>query len=78
MFHTYEFVPIAMESSSVFGLRLLAFVKELERRLRYWTGEDKVATYLIQCLSIAVQRGNAFPFWEALAVSIVSELCSVL
>ena len=58
LFHTHEFVPIAMESSGGFGLHSFAFVKELGRKLRYETRE-KAATYLIQCQSIAVQRDNA-------------------
>ena len=56
--HTHEFAPIAVESSGVFGLQSLTFVKELGRRLRYQTGEEKAGTYLIQQLSIAVQHGN--------------------
>ena len=52
---THEFAPIAMESSGVFGPQSLSFAKELGRRLRYQTGEEKAGTYLIQRLSIAVQ-----------------------
>ena len=59
LFHTHEFAPIAVESSGVFGPQSLTFVKELGRRLRYQTGEEKAGTYLIQRLSIAVQQGNA-------------------
>ena len=57
--HTHEFAPIAMESSGVFGPQSLTFLKELGRKLRYQTGEEKAATYLIQCLPMTVQRGNA-------------------
>ena len=78
LFHLHEFVPAAMESFGVFGLCLLAFVKELGRKLRYQTREEKEATYLIQCLSIAVQRDSAIPLWEAWAVSAVLELSIVM
>ena len=57
--HTHEFTPVAVESSGVFRPQSLTFMKELERRLRYQTGEEKAGTYLIQRLSIAVQWGNA-------------------
>ena len=57
--HTHEFVPVAIETSGVFGESTYRFVKELGRRLRQHTGEVKSTTYLIQRLSIAVQRGNA-------------------
>ena len=59
LLHTHEFAPIAVETSGVFGPRTLAFVKELGRRLGSHTGEEKACTYLIQRMSIAVQRGNA-------------------
>ena len=59
LLHSHEFRPVAMETSGVFGVHTLGFVKELGRRLRHQTGEVKSATYLIQRLSIAVQRGNA-------------------
>ena len=64
LLNTHEFVPIAVESSGVFGPQSLAFVKELGRRLRYQTGEEKATAYLIQRLSIAVQRGNAISILE--------------
>ena len=35
LLNAHEFVPIAVESFSVFGPRSLAFVKELGWRLRY-------------------------------------------
>ena len=47
-----------MESSGVFGPQSLTFAKELGRKLRYQTGEEKAGIYLIQRLSIAVQRGK--------------------
>ena len=59
LLHSYDFVPIAVETSGVFGPRTLSFLKELGRRLRRQTGEKKATTYLFQRLSLAVQRGNA-------------------
>ena len=56
---THVFVPVAVESSGVFGPKSLSFVRELGRRLRDQSGEEKSSTYLIQRLSMAVQRGNA-------------------
>ena len=59
LLHTHEFTPVAVESSAVFGPQSLLSVKELGRKLRHQTGEEKVAAYLIQRLSTAVQQGNA-------------------
>ena len=41
------------------GKRSLAFVRELGHRVMQCTGEVKARTYLLQRLSVAVQRGNA-------------------
>ena len=59
-------LSIAVESSGDSGPQSLTFVKEGRGRLRYETGEEKAGTYLIQRLSIAVQRGNAISILEGL------------
>ena len=41
------------------GLEPLEFLRELGRCLRQVTGEVKSTTYLLQRLSVAIQRGNA-------------------
>ena len=76
--HTHEFAPIAVEFSGVFGPQSLTFVKELGRRLRYQTGEEKAGTNLIQRLSFAVQQGNAISIMDAWRVGIVPELLWLL
>ena len=65
LLHTHKFVPVAIESSGVFGPQSLSFVKELGRRIRYQTREKAVA-YPIQRLSIAVQQGNVVSILGAL------------
>ena len=41
---------------------IIAFVKELGRKLRRQTGEEKVAAYFSKYLSIAVQQVMQFQF----------------
>ena len=53
------FVPIAIETSGAIGKASLAFLAELGRRIKSATGEPRSFAYLLQRLSIAVQRGNA-------------------
>ena len=55
----YSFTPVAIESSGGFGPQTLEFLKELGNRLSRVTGEVKSYIYLLQRLSVAVQRGNA-------------------
>ena len=55
----YTFTPVAIESSGVFGPQTLEFLKELGNRLSRVTGEEKSYTYLLQRLTVAVQRGNS-------------------
>ena len=52
-------VPVAIEMSGVIGPLSMAFLRELGQRLRHLTGEGSSTAYLLQKLSIAVQRGNA-------------------
>ena len=55
----YSFTPVAIESSRVCGPLTLELLKDLGRRLSRVTGEDSSYTYLLQRLSVAVQRGNS-------------------
>ena len=55
----YSFTPVAIETLGAMGKRSLAFVRELGHRVMQSTGEVKARTYLLQRLSVALQRGNA-------------------
>ena len=53
------FVPVAIETTGVFGPETPAFLRELGRRLQQVSADENSYGYLIQCLSVAVQRGNS-------------------
>ena len=55
---THHFMPIAIETSGVFGPATAVFIKELGHRLRWVTGDDLSHHHLVQRLSVAVQRGK--------------------
>ena len=55
---TYLFQPVAIETSGVVGPSTRAFLKDLGRRVRRQTGEAMATSYLLQRISMAVQRGN--------------------
>ena len=55
---THHFVPVAIETTGVFGPATKAFVKELGHRLRQVTGDEMSHHHLVQRLSVAIQRGN--------------------
>ena len=55
----YTFVPVAIETSGAMGPRSTEFLKELGYRLRQAIGEVKASMYLLQRLSVAIQRGNS-------------------
>ena len=55
----YSFTPVANESAGACGPLTLEFLKDLGRRLSRVTGEASSYTYLLQRLSVAVQRGNS-------------------
>ena len=54
----HQFQPVAIETSGVIGPTSTSFLKELGRRLTAATGEAQETLYLLQRLSVAVQRGN--------------------
>ena len=56
---THHFVPVAIETTGVFGPEAKSFIKELANRVKSETKEEKARPFLIQQLSVAVQRGNA-------------------
>ena len=47
------------KSAGVFGPETMEFLRELGRRLQLVSAEHNSFTYMIQRLSVAVQRGNA-------------------
>jgi hypothetical protein len=57
--NAYLFVPFAVETLGPFGEEALALVKDLGKRLIKITGEPRSCAYLIQRISIAIQRGVA-------------------
>ncbi len=53
------FVPVAIETTGVFGPETMEFLRKLGRRLQLVSADHNSFTNLIQRLSVAVQRGNA-------------------
>ena len=58
----HHFVPVAVETSGVFGPEAMTFVKELGRRVRAETEEPLSLQFLLQGTAVAIQRGNAAAF----------------
>ena len=56
---SHSFVPVAVETLGVFGKEACQFFKEVAHRLRLATDDPLAHQYLIQRISVAVQRGNA-------------------
>ena len=56
-YHT--FIPIAIETLGPMGPQAKLFLLELGRRLKQQTGEPRSMSYLLQRISMAIQKGNA-------------------
>ena len=56
---SHHFVPVAIETSGVFGQGALSFIRELGSRLTAKTGEPQSHHHLKQTIAVAMQRGNA-------------------
>jgi hypothetical protein len=59
LMNTFIFVPVAIETSGVWGQAGLQFIKQVGNRIKEATGEKASTNYLIQRISIAIQQGNA-------------------
>ena len=55
---SYTIVPVAIETLGAIGPLSLAFLKDLGTRIRHQT-KEKGGHYLLQQLSVAVQRENS-------------------
>ena len=58
----HTFTPVVIESSGVVGPQSMDFLRDLGCHLARFTGETKSMMYLLQRLSVAVQRGNTASF----------------
>ena len=52
------FVPVAIETAGPWGDAGLAFIKEIGRRISVITHDNRATSFLIQRISMALQRGN--------------------
>ena len=55
----YCFVPIAIETLGAMGEDAADFIHRLGRRITAVSGERRATEFLLQRLSVAIQRGNA-------------------
>ena len=55
----YHFIPLRAETYGSFGPQGLKFLKEVGKKIREVTGEKLSTFYLIQSISMAIQRGKA-------------------
>ncbi|XP_063636072.1 coiled-coil domain-containing protein 18-like [Cydia splendana] len=59
----YIFVPFAVETAGCWGADAKQFVRDIGRRLRQKGEDPRSESFLVQRLSIAIQRGNATRVW---------------
>ena len=55
---THWFSPLAIETMGAMGPKSMALLREVGRRVATESGEPRSTDYLLQRLSVAVQRGN--------------------
>ena len=56
---TFHFIPIAVETLGALGVDATAFFKDLGSRIKTVTQERRAYEFLMQRVSVAIQRGNA-------------------
>ena len=65
---SHWFSPISVETMGAMGPRSLGLLKDVGQRISVETGEPKSLEYLLQRLSVAVQRGNCSSVLGGLAL----------
>ena len=55
----YHFVPVGIETYGAYGPQGLKLVKQIGKKIQAATGEKLSTFYLLQNISMAIQRGNA-------------------
>ena len=54
-----SFVPVAIETAGPWGESGLKLIRELGAKISEITGENRSTAFLMQSISVAIQRGNA-------------------
>ena len=62
---TYIVQPVAFETMGPASASTIRFIKTVGRKIASITGEGRSGDFLLQRLSLAVQRGNAAAVWAA-------------
>ena len=60
--HSYIFIPLAFETYGPINNKGIKFLQELGRRLRTKSDNPSESAFLLQCISITLQRFNAIAF----------------
>jgi len=55
----FVLVAVAVETAGTWGKEGLVFIKNVGQRIKEVTGERRATSYLLQRISVALQRGNA-------------------
>ena len=55
----YCFIPIAIETFGAWGSEGLKLIKDIGKKLKEVTGNNRSTFYLTQQISMAIQRGNS-------------------
>ena len=69
---TSSFFSVAIESFGALGPISQSFIKSLGQRICRYTGDELAGHYLLQRLSMTVQRGNASLIMDSIPFSFVS------
>ena len=55
----YHFVPVGIETYGAYGPQGLKLIKKIGKKIQEAIGEKLSTFYLMQSISMAIQRGNA-------------------
>ena len=73
----FDFIPVAVEMTGVFGPEAGVFLRDLGKRLKYARSEPEALSYLLQRISVAVQHANCAAILGSLSKSNADLNCTL-
>ena len=58
-YYHYHFVPAGIETYGTYGSQGIKLIKQIGKKIQEATGEKLSTFYLMQSISMAIQKGNA-------------------
>ena len=60
--NSHIFIPVAIETGGSWNAEATELIQDIGKRIKIINGEPRETAYLFQCISVAIQKGNALAY----------------